>query len=335
MSSCVNSKCYLPVPPRTWSRVQNECTYNTDIVIDTNTRQMLEKGNVLQYKKNSSEITAKQKYALIAKGKWKNRNVNWAVQNDNGYTNPNINNLKRGGNVKNIAIDPKTGSILGDTNLPVTCPTNDIPTYDILPINNTPPSSDTIIPSSKPPGPSDYIPSVPPYQPPAPIVIQDGGNLICNVHENICSGKITYNKARNFYKPTTDSDVPGPIQELYWKDGTATWYPKIRRTMDNSVSKWPYTSGSPNDITFVSAVHPLPPVLISAEITDDVTILKWSQDESCIPATKFIIIMSDNYLTEVNGDVRELTVNISSSESFYIIASNNIIISKKSNILTT
>ena len=28
--SCYNSNCYLPQPPRAWSRVQNSCSLNTN-----------------------------------------------------------------------------------------------------------------------------------------------------------------------------------------------------------------------------------------------------------------------------------------------------------------
>ena len=66
---------YNPVPPRVWSRVQNPCTFdvnnlNTDYARAEYDRQMLLKGNILQYKKNSSNLTKKQRYTQIAKGMW-------------------------------------------------------------------------------------------------------------------------------------------------------------------------------------------------------------------------------------------------------------------------
>jgi hypothetical protein len=64
---------------------------------------MLNKGNVLQHKNNSSNLTQKQRYALIAKGKWVNRTT-WGSQSANGYTNPNIKNLQRI-NYVSISID--------------------------------------------------------------------------------------------------------------------------------------------------------------------------------------------------------------------------------------
>ena len=76
---CANRKGYLPQPPREWSRVQNSCSVITP-TDDTGlfqvpyskkvlpyseigpTLAMINKGNVLQYKKNSSNLTQWQKY---------------------------------------------------------------------------------------------------------------------------------------------------------------------------------------------------------------------------------------------------------------------------------
>jgi hypothetical protein len=89
---------YNPVPPRVWNRVQARCSTDTyDRNIDYKTdfeNQMLLKGNILQYKKNSSNLTKKQKYSQIAKGMWTNRNKTWATQSDT-YTNPNMCSLLR------------------------------------------------------------------------------------------------------------------------------------------------------------------------------------------------------------------------------------------------
>ena len=64
MSSSIQ---YNPNPPRVWSRVQNICSTiaytNDDPSANSNfakaeyDRQMMLKGNVLQYKKNSSNLT--------------------------------------------------------------------------------------------------------------------------------------------------------------------------------------------------------------------------------------------------------------------------------------
>jgi len=100
---------YDPVPPRAWSRVQNRCSSDTsfsnEIYIPilkkyVPSRQaayeldVLAKGNILQYKKNSSNLTKNQRYSQIAKGMWTNRTKTWATQSQT-YTNPNMTSLKR------------------------------------------------------------------------------------------------------------------------------------------------------------------------------------------------------------------------------------------------
>jgi hypothetical protein len=98
MTNIYNCK-YLPRPPRAWTRVNNRCTYDTeynegyDPLIFQRVAQ-INKGNVLQYKKNSSHLTKNQRYSQIAKGLWTNRTKTWATQSDI-YTNPNTTSLKR------------------------------------------------------------------------------------------------------------------------------------------------------------------------------------------------------------------------------------------------
>ena len=100
---------YNPEPTRAWSRVQNQCTYNLDpptavyipLTRQTinlqdyqNDKKMLLKGNILQYKKNSSNLTKQQRYSQIAKGLWTNRTKSWASQSETS-TNPNTSSLLR------------------------------------------------------------------------------------------------------------------------------------------------------------------------------------------------------------------------------------------------
>ena len=101
---------YNPRPPRVWSRVQSQCTFintstNTSIFLPltgkTGTqaeadyqKQMLLKGNILQYKNNSSNLTKNQKYTQICKGMWTNRTKSYATQTQT-YTNPNTSNLQQ------------------------------------------------------------------------------------------------------------------------------------------------------------------------------------------------------------------------------------------------
>lgn len=257
--SCFNSKSYLPQPPRAWSRVQNSCSFITEtdnnlLVRDPYTGQlippvvlaeridMLNKGNVLQYKANSSNLTKSQKYSKIAKGQWVNRNTTWASQSTRGYTNPNTTSLKRSGNVVNVAIDPITGAIIGPTLAPPTCPQHVTTNNEGLPSNGGGGSSvvEPPLPPPVPPTPgSETFPDIIAYTPTEPIVIQDGGILICSIQQDPCTGETKSSISQQLCHPTTDSDVPGPIQELCWNDETQTWYPRQRYIMTNSANKWP------------------------------------------------------------------------------------------------
>ena len=79
---------------------------------------------------------------------------------------------------------------------------------------------------------------------------KDGGNLVCGTFENPCTGEIIEKSVQPNYYPTTDSNVPGPIQQLYWDPKLQTWYPKVRRVMNNSTNKWPV-----NYKFLISAIH--------------------------------------------------------------------------------
>ncbi len=266
--SCLNGYCYLPQPPREWSRVQNSCSLitsdvnNNDLVKDPYTGElvlpvileeklaMLNKGNILQYKANSSNLTQLQKYSKIAKGQWINRNTTWATQSLFGYTNPNTTGLKRDGNI-NIAINPITGEIIGPTLAPPTCPQQIIQNRQVLPYNDASSAIEPVIPPPVEPTPeSNVFPPIINETPVGPMVIQDGGNLICSIKENICTGETKRSLSQQLCHLTTDSDVPGTIQELCWNDGTQTWYPKKRYIMTNSANKWPVNA------KLVSALKP-------------------------------------------------------------------------------
>ena len=185
--SCFNN--YLPQPTRVWSRVQNSCVQLS--LSEADTIAMLNKGNVLQYKANSGNLTKAQKYSKIAKGQWINRNTTWATQSARGYTNPNVTSLKRTGNVVNIAINPITNNVIGPTLEPITCPKPIITNNENLP-SNIANESDTvpdIPPPVEPSEGSNVFPNIIPVAPVEPVVIQDGGVLICSVQENVCTGE--------------------------------------------------------------------------------------------------------------------------------------------------
>ena len=262
--SC-NNNCYLPIPPRAWSRVQNNCSlfdeniYNGDALVPLPYSgrlvpvsalyleyAMLNKGNVLQYKKNSSNLTQRQRYAQIAKGQWTNRNTTWATQSTRGYTNPNNQSLQRVNSV-NITLDGQP------TLAPVTCPQPFTPVYEPLPATSSSGTNPQVIPPPPPPPTVNTGTELPPtiVEPPVdPVVIQDLGNLVCGTQENICTGELIRQPTDIICHPTTDSDVPGPIMELCWNDGNPTWYPRQRYVMTNSGNKWPVNA------TLVSSIRP-------------------------------------------------------------------------------
>lgn len=229
------SNSYNPVPTRVWSRVQNPCsvfTYNNNPNIDGSvyipyTRkygtpleaqelaQMIAKANILQYKNNSSNLSRSQRYSQIAKGYWSNRRKCYATQSQS-YTNPNTSSLKR----VNYVTFPFPNNLVGQPNNPSGPFQVDVPNPFGCPTN----------------------------------ILVDGGNLVCNLVVNPCSDQvIETTHIQNCY-PTTDSDVPGPVEYLCWNNGIQTWYPKQRYFMNNSSDKWPQ-----NYKAFVSAEKPCIP----------------------------------------------------------------------------
>lgn len=254
MACLIPTPLYFPVPTREWSRVQGICTYpNTNTNTNSNALnpdiQMREKGNILQYKQNSGNLSQKQKYSLIAQGKWVNRNTTWATQSTRGYTNPNVQSLQRVGGT-NTTLDGTP------TTLPVTCPKPVKVVFPVIPAKNYSPYYK---PGDKPPEPEEELPEpipqppgfnsgtampyVPPPPAPAPIVIPNEGNLVCQTIEDTCSGKVikkytVSNKFLSSCNLSSASDVPG-TSILCWNDGLQTWYPRQRYIMTNSGNKWP------------------------------------------------------------------------------------------------
>lgn len=333
--SCFNSNCYLPQPPRAWSRVQNSCslTYDSDLVKDPYTGQyvssivlaeriaMLNKGNILQYKVNSSNLTKAQRYSKIAKGQWVNRNTTWATQSTRGGTNPNSTSLKRVGNVINIAIDPTTGIIIGPTIAPISCPKPFIPNNPMLP-SNISGGGDVINPILPPPidptPGSNIFPNIVQDVPISPIVIPDGGTLICSIQENVCTGETKRSLSQQLCHPTTDSNVPGPIRELCWNDGTQTWYPKTRYVMTNSANKWPVNA------ILVGAIVINPPFITSISLDQNIVTLTWTFPSLCLRATNFNIYQNGIFIKTVSGIIFTTTIIIDGENTYnyYIVAEN-------------
>jgi hypothetical protein len=215
MSSSYN---YLPIPPRVWSRVQNLCTYDVSgstyssayIPLTNQTvsqaqanyeDKLLYKGNILQYKGNSSRLTRQQKYSQLAKSLGPNRTKVFATQSQT-YTNPNTTWLQR----VNYATVPFPNTIVGQPN------------------NISGPFQYNV---SSPYGCSTTS-------------VQEGGNLVCGTYVNPCTNQIIKTApAAPLCFPSYCSDVPGRPIELCWNPKVQTWFPRQRFTMSNSGSKWP------------------------------------------------------------------------------------------------
>ena len=270
--SCLGPN-YNPNPPRLWSRFENNCIFQNENDYDPNELiyvpalkryvtagnlnfqlAVLRKGNILQYKKNSSNITKNQRYAQIARGNWTNRTTTWATQTET-YTNPNTNMLQRV-NYSNINSDG-TPTLDPITRCPLLPPKKAFsfmpPSSDTVSGSNS--GSSVVAPAEKkapllpPPPPADQTPGAesqnlvvlipPPIAPTIPeaiaiIVIPDGGTLICNTTENICTGEVIVKISPILCIPTSASDVPGPLMALCYDDSLPTYYPKTTRTYASS-----------------------------------------------------------------------------------------------------
>jgi len=196
---------------RVLSRVQNNCIYGfpsgtltkklaspAKTIYD---ERLIYKGNILQYKINSSQLTKKQKYTQLAKGLGQNRTNVFATQSQT-YTNPNTTGLLR-----------------------VNYDTFTFPNQLVGKPNNIS-------------GPYQYMISNPFYC--SNNSIQDGGNLICGTYANPCTGEIIKKDPPNpLCYPTYFSDVPGRAIDLCWYPNIQTWFPRQRYFMNNSTNKFP------------------------------------------------------------------------------------------------
>jgi hypothetical protein len=260
---------YLPVPPRVWSRVQNECSVNTNssnLVYEPLTKQYLTqveynrqkqiqmKGNILQYKKNSSQLTKSQKYSQIAKGQWTNRTKTWATQSLT-YSNPNTTSLQR----------VNTSTLAATANTPFVSNIYTIPTN--------------------------------PFGCPIDLSggILDGGNLVATVTVNPCTNEIIKTTTISNCNLSTDCDVPGPPIALCWNPKLPTYYPRQNLTNNNSTDKWPV-----NYKGLVSALKPNSPILNGIGNCDVIN-LYWSyQSNGCLPITSFNIYVNGNLYTNIS-----------------------------------
>lgn len=263
--SCLGNK-YNPQPTREWYRYENRCTYDTSTANGTVVYvpllkqyvssdalayelSVLKKGNILQYKKNSANITKSQRYAQIAKGAWTNRTTTWGTQSVS-YTNPNTNSLKRV-NYSIISINPSNQVTSSASTYTTTtadgvfCTPSTSPSQNgFVPSNNSSGDSnqDTMPPEQgvTPPTTNPIIPSIVSPAAVTEVQIADGGNLICNISENICTGQIYKTTTSLNCNPLSASDVPGPtLSRLCYNSALPTYYPRTKLTYGTSDNKWP------------------------------------------------------------------------------------------------
>jgi hypothetical protein len=306
---------YLPNPPRAWSRVENNinCTdplvpplgkYNVFIPLTNQTvvpgvanyqAKVLYKGNILQFKNNSSNLSKKQQYSQIAKGFGSSRKKSYATQSTT-YTNPNNSSLYR---VNSVSI-PMQNQIPGSIGNPAG-------PYQTTIQNPFDCNTDTI---------------------------EEGGALICGTLADPCSNTLLKQGRVQQCASITSSDVPGfgvpgITQELCWNNKLSVFIPRQRRTMSNSGNKWPT-----NYKAFVSATTPIPPILDSGDITSTSVTLSWSfQNNLCIPISQFFIYQNGSIIKRVSFQqtvtvIDNLSPNI---YSFYITSVSNNIQSSPSN----
>jgi len=314
---------YNPIPPRVWSRVQNQCTYtdasgNSDINYNqvyipltklTVTQaqanyedKLIYKGNILQYKGNSSRLTKSQQYTQLAKGFGPNRKKVYATQSQT-YTNPNTTGLHRDGNFQTY---PYPNSIVGAPN--------------------------------NPSGPFQYN-----VQNPNGCVgvsILDGGTLVCGTYANPCTNEIIKQGATSatICNPASASDVPGSSL-LCWNTQVQTWFPKPRYVMNNSTDKWPVNyKGLDGNSGLVSAITPSKPYLMLIDSSCNSVTLSWTDVSSnCIPISSFNIYQNGVLIQTVPYTINSITINglvEGITYSFFITSVSNTIESLPSNIVT-
>lgn len=199
---------YNPNPPRIGFRSSTCNTLYPDVtnIITPEQQDLIKqqyKGNILQYKGNSSNYSKKMIYSKIIQGTWTNRKKSYASQGVK-YTNPNTHFFTQSGN-SNILLNGVS------TNEQITCP----PYSNLIYYN-----------SNQRANPSNGV-------------ISNGGVFNCNKQENPCSGYVKVSAPINYCFSTSCSDVPGRETFLCYKSTNNSYYPKPKRVMTNVGGKFP------------------------------------------------------------------------------------------------
>lgn len=304
----------LPIPSRVWSRVQSQCTY----VIPNNTYsniyvplinktvspaeaeyrdKLLYKGNILQYKCNSSKLTKNQIYSKISNGLWSNRTKVFATQSQT-YSNPNTTGLLRVNSIE-------------------------------YPFPNQLPGKPNNIS-----GPFQYnVPN--PFNCPGD-TLQDSGNLVCGSYANPCTGEIIQTLSKKpLCFPNTCSDVPGKPQPLCWDPKLQTWFPRQRYFMNNSTNKWP--EGYKGFVSAVKPFAPVLSGNNYTTTTVQLSWTNTNTSNNCVPLTSYKIYQNGILINSVSYTILNITVAGLDSfkiNNFYIVAVSNNIQSSPSNVIT-
>jgi len=97
---------YVPDPPRLWSREQYGCPPNaTDDPLFYEKLSERRKAEIFKYKNNANNMSKKQQYANISRGRNYTGKQSWATQSAT-ITDPNTNNLPRVGATPIPLTDP-------------------------------------------------------------------------------------------------------------------------------------------------------------------------------------------------------------------------------------
>ena len=304
----------LPTPPRVWSRVQSRCTYvipndtYSDIYVPlinkTITKEeseyidkLLYKGNILQYKCNSSQLTKNQTYSQIAKGLWCNRKKVFATQSET-YSNPNTTGLLR---VNSIEY-PFPNQIIGKPNN-ISGPFQ----YNVRNPFNCPGNT-----------------------------LQDGGRLVCGSYANPCTGEIIKAGSKTpLCFPNTCSDVPGKPQPLCWNPRVQTWFPRQKYFMNNSTNKWP--EGYKGFVSAIKPFPPILNATNYTTTNIELLWTNPNTSKNCVLLTNYKIYQNGNLIKTVSYTTQNITVtglDSSKSYTFYVVAVSNNIESSPSNVVT-
>jgi hypothetical protein len=308
---------YLPIPPRAWSRVEGNINcispiipplgkYDVYIPLTKQTvppaiadyqQKVLYKGNILQYKNNSSNLSKKQIYSKIANGKWIN-NKSYATQSLT-YSNPNTKSLYRV-NANQISTPNDTAGQVGNSSGP----------YGDVYYNPFNCSTD---------------------------IIEEGGSLVCGTLANPCTNQlIKSSKSQNCALITSSNvpgfRVPGIAKILCWNKKLSVFIPRQRRVMSNSGNKWPF-----NYKGFVSGLSPLAPILEISNSTENTVTLKWKyENNECIPVSNFYVYQNNSFIKKLSFQQITFTIDNLSPNlySFYVTSVSNNIQSVPSNKVT-